>query len=133
MSAVDPALIAAIAALVGALGTSAASLAQSRKTLGEVRAMRPGQDEARDAAIETKTQMTDPNGGSTVRAALMRLEAGQKSLSEGQSEIRSDVRGIRHDIGRLSDADVSDREQSRIEHGHLWDELRRLGGRRRTT
>ena len=88
--------------------------------------MRPGQDEARDAAIETKTQMTDPNGGSTIRAALIRLEAGQ-------SEIRSDVRGIRHDIGRLADTDTEDREASRIEHGRLWEELRRLGGRRRTT
>lgn len=124
MSAVDPALIAAIAALVGALGTSAASLAQSRKTLGEVRAMRPGQDEARKAAVETKTQMTDPNGGSTIRAALIRLE-------EGQAEIRSDVRGIRHDLGRLADTDTQDRDAARIEHGRIWDELRRLGGRRR--
>lgn len=57
MSAVDPALIGAAGALVTAIGGTIASLANSRKTLAEVRAMRPGQDEARKAAVETKTQM----------------------------------------------------------------------------
>ena len=116
-------------ALVGAISAAVVGLikatAEASKTRAEVAAMRAelakGQKAARDTAqlvAESHHQLT-PNGGGSIKDATTRLEAGL-------AELRSDIRGIRRDVGRLTDADAHIAERKEREHDAIHRRLERL-------
>lgn len=101
-------LAAAIVAALAARGSRAK--AESAHTEARKAATGVAAVEAGVAAVKAETKT---NHGSSMRDAIDRIEANQKSergarmrLEVAIDGVASDVRGMRRDIGRLQDADV---------------------------
>lgn len=96
------------------------------KTAVAVAAARTAAVSAAEQAAATAAQL-QPNGGSSaldainrefrnLGEAVARLEKHQESMWDGQGELRSDIRGLRRDVGRLHDQDMSDRARAEETH-----------------
>ncbi len=117
--------VALIGAVAAAFAIIVKAASDAERTRAEVAAMRAeltkGQKAARDTAqlvAESHHQLT-PNGGGSIKDAATRLEAGL-------AEVRGDVRGIRRDVGRLSDADAHIAKREELEHDAICRRLERL-------
>ena len=120
------------AIILGALGAFVGSIVASLKVLAEVAEIRARVHEAeqtRDqtlaAAQATAAQLTN-NGGASVRDAIDRIEQTQATLRaevagvrDAVGDVKSDVRGVKRDVGRLATQDITDRTDSNNAHERL--------------
>lgn len=110
---------------LGAIGTFITSIVNSRKTSAEVRAMKQQQTELRDGQDTVLYHLQNDSGNSMkdkvdkiddVVEAVSKIEAVVEQLHE----TRSDIRGIRRDVGRLAEVDIIDRQNAAKEHERFY-------------
>lgn len=120
------------AIMLGALGAFVGSIVASLKVLAEVSEIRSRvheaeqtRDQTLEAAQATAAQLTN-NGGASVRDAIDRIEQTQATLRaevagvrDAVGDVKSDVRGVKRDVGRLADQDITDRTDSNKAHERL--------------
>ena len=126
-----------VAVLVGLTVVGAAAAALIKVLLGirdDVRDARSLAAATQTMAAATHESMQVDNGNGSLRAAINRIESRQEAadvrmtaMESEQRETRRDVGGMRSDVRALQDRDAEDRETSRIEHGRLWQAIRRGG------
>ena len=138
------ALLGAVAVMVGALAAAIVSVvkagAEAARTRAEVARMRADMEQARvlDAQrrekndrmlAETHHQVTPNNGGSILDAtarlegAVAVLKTGLERVESHQRDAAADVRGIRRDIGRVSDDHREHARNADAEHRRLNDRI----------
>lgn len=120
------------AIILGALGAFVGSIVASLKVLAEVSEIRERareaeqtRDQTLEAAQATAAQLAS-NGGASVRDAIDRIEQTQATLRaevagvrDAVGDVKSDVRGVKRDVGRLADQDITDRTHSNKAHERL--------------
>ena len=117
------------ALMIGAVAGFITTAVGVLKTLAEVADIRAKVDRAESVRASTLTaaeQARDelrPNGGSTVKDAVNRierhLEEGLSAVRDDIGLVREDVRGAKRDIGRLADADQADRDAASKAHDQI--------------
>lgn len=109
-------LILAVLASIGAFITTIVNVkktsAETRKLTANQLDLHAGQGEIKETQEQVLAQFKN-NGGSTLKDSTDKIE-------ELIHETRSDLRGIRRDIGRLSDVDKEDRDRAVRENEKIY-------------
>ena len=120
------------AMILGAIGAFLGSIVASGKVLAEIAEIRVKvyaaegkRDETHAAAQAAAAQLVN-NGGTSIRDAIDRIEGNQAALRaevarvrEAVGDVKSDVCGVKRDVGRLADQDTTDRTDSNKAHERL--------------
>lgn len=131
-----PWTIAEWSLIIGAVGGFIASAAGTAKIWAEVTEIRSRVDAAahvRGQALIAAQQARDelrPNGGSTVKDAVVAIRSDMRVVRTEVEFLRGDLRSVREDIGRLAEVDLADRAAAAEAHEHLHqriDQLRHEG------
>ena len=116
---------AAVAVVIAAVGG-----VWIKRSSDAVKAVQASADQTADALAAVHTSLSSPNGGSSVKDALNRIEQSQASQAHAlqqlgmlQSETRKDVGGIREDIRDLRKRDDRDRDEAAEGRARLQDQI----------